>query len=187
VTFGMSSELAMPWPDLSAESQKAACEQLRTQIAQLEDIGFTPVVPVGGPVAASSFGRVGIVSAERLNAPLRWTIRSGEQMRGDIGDWRVTDDLGQMRTVTDPEFRASHEPVGDGQWRRVGTFRAWQVSERVMIRTKEGDSAANPGDWVVEGPAGERWPVTNTQFWMTYRRVQDAADPGLRDGPSMTG
>ena len=79
-----------------------------------------------------------------------------------------------MRTVTDPEFQASHEPVGNGQWRRVGTFRAWQVTEPVRLRTKEGSATADPGDWVVESPAGERWPVSEQQFERTYRPARDA-------------
>jgi hypothetical protein len=186
VAFGTSNELAVPWPDLPADRQEAAREQLRTQIAQLEDVGFTPIVPVGGPADASSFERVGMVAAKRLSAPLRWAIRSGEQMWGDVGDWRVIDDRGQVRTVTDPEFQASHEPAGDGQWRRVGTFRAWRASERLVIRTKEGRSTADRGDWVVEGQSGERWPVKEGQFQRTYRPTNAAPDAGLRDRPGMT-
>jgi hypothetical protein len=186
VAFGMSNELAVPWPDLSAGRQEAAREQSRTQIAQLEDVGFAPIVPVGGPADASSFERIGMVAAKRLSAPLRWAIRSGEQMWGDVGDWRVIDDRGQLRTVTDPEFQASHEPAGDGQWRRVGTFRAWRASERLVIRTKEGRSTADRGDWVVEGQSGERWPVKEGQFQRTYRPIKAAPDAGLRDRPGRT-
>jgi hypothetical protein len=41
---------------------------------------------------------------------------------------------------------------------------ARQVREAVVIRTKEGHATASPGDWVVEGPGGERWPVRAEQF-----------------------
>ena len=186
VAFGMSNELAVPWPDLSAGRQAAAREEVRTQIAQLKDVGFAPIVPVGGPADARSFERVGMVEAKRLSAPLRWAIRSGEQMRGDVGDWRVIDDLGEVRTVTDPEFQASHEPADDGQWRRVGTFRAWRASEPLVVRTKEGISTADRGDWVVEGQSGERWPVKEGQFQRTYRPVKAASDAGFRDRPGRT-
>ncbi len=111
-----------------------------------------PVVPAGGPPTAARFERVGLVRASQLTEPLAWTNYAGEQMHGYAGDWRVIDDAGNLRTVTDPDFQSSHEPAGDGRWRRVGTYLAWQVSEAVVIRTKEGKATARPGDWVVEGP-----------------------------------
>ena len=73
------------------------------------------------------------------------------------------------RTVRESEFLISHEHVSGEQWRRVGTYRAWQVSETQTLRTMEGRAAARPGDWVVEGHGGERWPVSNEQFRRTYR------------------
>jgi hypothetical protein len=175
--FRRSNELAAPWENLSSKSRLTAREQLRTQIAQLEKAGFMPTIPVNGPPQARSFERVGIVSAKRLSTPFRWALGSGEQMRGDAGDWHVADDRGHVRTVTDREFRASHQSVGGGRWRRVGIFRAWLASETLVIRTKEGRSTAVSGDWVVEGPAGERWAVSDKQFQCTYRPVtDDAAD-----------
>lgn len=94
---------------------------------------------------------------------------SGDELRGAPGDWRVIDEGGDERTVRDPEFQASHEPVAGEVWRRVGTFKAWRVTERVVLRTMEGRAVARTGDWVVEGPGGERWPVTDRQFRRTYR------------------
>jgi hypothetical protein len=176
------NELAVPWPDLTPERQLAEREQVRTQVSQLEEAGFLPIVRQGGPPEATDFVRAGIVSATQLTSPLRWTIHSGEQLRGNAGDWRVDSGRDEVRTVTDPEFQASHEPVGNGQWRRVGTFRAWQVTEPVQLRTKEGRATAGPGDWVVESPAGERWPVSEQQFERTYRPVRDAPGANHRPG-----
>jgi hypothetical protein len=90
-------------------------------------------------------------------------------MHGFAGDWRVVDGAGNVRTVTDPDFQSSHEPLGDGRWRRVGSYRAWQVAEAVLVRTKEGRATAQPGDWVVEAPTGDRWPVRDSQFLWSYR------------------
>jgi hypothetical protein len=70
--------------------------------------------------------------------------------------------------VRDPEFRHSHEPLGGDFWLRTGNYRAWQVSEAVVLRTREGRATALPGDWVVEGARGERWPVTDDQFRRSY-------------------
>ena len=95
--------------------------------------------------------------------------QNGDQLSGNPGDWRVLDDWGDERTVRESEFLISHEHVSGEQWRRVGTYRAWQVSETQTLRTMEGRAAARPGDWVVEGHGGERWPVSNEQFRRTYR------------------
>ncbi len=33
-----------------------------------------------------------------------------------------------------------------------------------------------PGDWIVTGPTGERYPVTDDDFRATYEKVREAAD-----------
>jgi hypothetical protein len=180
-----ASRLAVPWGDLAEGEREQRVADARRQLAQLEDVGFLPVVPPGGPPTAGTFERVGVVTAERLTAPLRWTVPSGEQMRGEVGDWRVTDDGVNLRTVTDSEFRSSHIRLDDGRWRRVGTVRAWQVPDAVVVRTKEGNAVARPGDWVVEGPGGERWPVGHQQFSETYRpRLGQLGNDGPASAPA---
>jgi len=164
-----TNKLLVPWDELPADERAGGKRRAATQLAQLEDIGFMPIVPQGGPPAAMSFERYGEVHARRLTAPLRWALDSGEEMHGNAGDWRVVDSADAVRTVTDPEFRSSHEPLGAGRWRRTGSYRAWRVGEAVVIRTKEGNATARPGDWVVEGSAGERWPVGDDQFLASYR------------------
>jgi hypothetical protein len=39
----------------------------------------------------------------------------------------------------------------------------------------EGKAIARPGDWVVEGFRGERWPVADDQFRRTYRTAPHPA------------
>jgi hypothetical protein len=179
------NELLVPWAQLPAEERAGGKERARTQMAQLEDVGLVPVVPRGGAPEAARFDRVGVVTASRLTTQLRWTLHSGDEMVGNPGDWRIVDSTGRLRTVTDSEFRSSHEPVDDGRWRRVGAYLAWQVQEAVVIRTKEGKASARPGDWVVEGSSGERWPVDNEQFRSNYRPRQDrAATAGQASKPA---
>jgi hypothetical protein len=173
---GQVGENVVPWEELSPGMRSDVCDHLRSQLSQLEDVGFLPAVPVGGPPAAARFERVGSVRASQLTEPLTWTNHAGEQMHGYAGDWRVIDDAGNLRTVTDPDFQSSHEPADDGRWRRVGSFLAWQVSETVVIRTKEGRATARPGDWVVEAPTGERWPVRDEQFRWSYRPSRNGPD-----------
>jgi hypothetical protein len=163
----------VPWEALPPGDRSAAIEQLRSQVVQLEDVGFMPVVPEGGPPGAADFRRIGVVRARRLHARRRWTRASGGELSGEPGDWRVSDDGEEVRTVRNTEFQASHEPLGGERWRRTGTYRAWQASDQLVLRTLEGPAIAEPGDWVVEGSGGERWPVTDAQFRRTYRAVGD--------------
>jgi hypothetical protein len=177
---GRESEMAVPWPELPPSFRDELSDYLRVQLAQLEDVGFVPVVPAGGPPETRCYERVGLVQASQLSEPLAWATHAGEQMHGFAGDWRVTDEAGNVRTVTDPDFQSSHEPLGGGRWRRVGSYRAWQVGEAVVVRTKEGRATARPGDWVVEAPTGERWPVRDDQFQWSYRR----ASPDKQSAPT---
>jgi hypothetical protein len=176
------------WADLPSDEQSRAVDYLRSQLAQLEDVGFMPVVPPGGPPEAAEYRRIGTVRARRLNARRPWTRRSGDQLHGDAGDWRVVDGGGDERTVRDLEFRDSHEPLGGDSWLRTGNYRAWRVSQAVVLRTREGRATALPGDWVVEGVRGERWPVTDDQFWRSYTAPAGPPPAGTRpaaDSPAV--
>jgi hypothetical protein len=175
VPSGSFIELSRADLERVAAAGHARVADVRGQLARLERAGFLPIVPTGGPVAAASYERVGVVCARRLTTRLHWTLPSGEELLGDAGDWHVIDGSGTARTVSDSEFQSSHARLADGRWQRVGVFRAWQVAEAVVLRTKEGSATARPGDWVVEGPGGERWPVSDGQFRRSYRLRQDRA------------
>ena len=183
IAAGRDGEFVVPWTELPPSFREELRDYLRLQLAQLEDVGFLPVIPVGGPPAAAFFERIGDIQASQLSEPLAWTTHAGEQMHGFAGDWQVTDDAGNVRTVTDPDFQSSHEPLGGGRWRRVGRYLAWQVGEAVVIRTKEGRATARPGDWIVEAPTGERWPVRDEQFQWSYR----PAFPETQSTPAAAG
>jgi hypothetical protein len=159
----------VPWDDLPAEYRASSIEYLRSQLAQLESVGFMPILPKGGPPGAAAFERVGIVQARQLQSRRRWTRRSGDELTGDPGDWRVIDEANDERTVRDLDFRTSHEPLDGVRWRRTGSYSAWQVTEELVLRTMEGRAIARAGDWVVEGHRGQRWPVTDEQFRRTYK------------------
>jgi hypothetical protein len=181
VAAGRPGEFVVDWAELPDHMRDGIRRHLVSQLAQLEDVGFVPIVPAGGPAMAARYERVGLVRASQLSEPLAWTTHAGEPMHGFAGDWHVVDDKGNMRTVTDPDFQASHEPAGDGRWRRIGVYRAWQVEQPVVIRTKEGKATAQQGDWVVEAPTGERWPVRNEQFGWSYQLSLD--QPRLPEPP----
>lgn len=172
----------VPWGELPPRDRTQETDDLCSQISRLEDVGFMPVIPAGGPAHALFFRRTGIVRARRLHAHQPWTRQTGEQLHGDAGDWRVLDEGGDERTVRDTEFRLSHEPVSGDRWRRIGIFRAWQVGETQILRTLEGRATADPGDWIVEGHRGERWPVRDSQFQHSYALCQDLGEDPARSG-----
>jgi hypothetical protein len=39
----------------------------------------------------------------------------------------------------------------------------------VVLHTLEGDLIAQPGDWIITGPQGERYPCRDDIFRQTYR------------------
>jgi hypothetical protein len=164
-----------PWAELSDEMRERACRQVRSQLAQLEAVGFLPVLPDGGPAEAASFQRVGEVRAEQLVATKTWQNASGDKLSASAGDWLVIDELGNERTVRDREFHTSHTRVDGYRWRRIGAVRAWPVNEATVVRTMEGRAVAQPGDWIVQGCGGERWPIRDQQF----RRGYIPAEPGV--------
>ncbi|MFI8774640.1 hypothetical protein ACIGKQ_21110 [Gordonia sp. NPDC062954] len=123
------------------------------------------------------------MEATQIDHEWTWTTANGELLAAQPGDWRVTDPDGSIRSVSAEVFGQSYEPVGHGRFRRTGVFRAQQVITRTSINTTEGPAEARPGDWVVEGAAGEQWPVPKRKFERSYEAVYSMA-PAARDlGP----
>ena len=126
------------------------------------------------PPTAAIFEQVGVVQASQLTEPLAWTTQTGERMHGLAGDWRIIDAAGNLWTLTDQDFQSTHEPIGGGRWRKVGKCRAWQVSEEIVVETKQGSAVARPGDWVVEKDDGIRSPIRDDEFRWNYRPSREA-------------
>lgn len=118
------------------------------------------------------FTRTGVVDAHRLAQPLDWTNGSGDTLKGEAGDWLVTSPEGSRRTVTDGQFRASHEFVSDDLWRRRGEVTAERVEVKTEVITREGRAMAHPGDWVVTSEDGWSWPVRDVVFRASYEPVK---------------
>jgi len=49
---------------------------------------------------------------------------------------------------------------------------AEQLIERTEIKTLEGVMVGNPGDWLITGVAGERYPCRDEIFRATYEEVE---------------
>lgn len=51
---------------------------------------------------------------------------------------------------------------------------AVKLTERTEIETLEGTMVGNPGDWLITGVAGEKYPCKDDIFQKTYEPVVDS-------------
>lgn len=49
---------------------------------------------------------------------------------------------------------------------------AYQTDTEVVIQTLEGTMRANPGDWIITGVKGEKYPCKPDIFEATYERAE---------------
>jgi hypothetical protein len=172
------------WDALPADTRHANVQHIGSILERLQTIGYAAVLPDGGPDHAAGYRRHGEVWAEQLPDAQAWTAPGGEVMESRPGDWRVRDEEGAERTVRDAQFRASHERVDGHRWARTGEVRAWRVSEPTTVVTLEGPATAAAGDWIVQGPGGERWPVPASQFERSHVACPGQPEAAGEEGPS---
>lgn len=48
---------------------------------------------------------------------------------------------------------------------------AYQTDQEVIIKTLEGNMKASPGDWIITGVHGERYPCKPDIFEKTYKAI----------------
>ncbi|MGE7365381.1 PGDYG domain-containing protein [Desemzia incerta] len=51
--------------------------------------------------------------------------------------------------------------------------RAKQTNKHIDVKTLEGTMHANPGDYIITGPEGEKWPVKKEIFEKTYEILEE--------------
>lgn len=58
-------------------------------------------------------------------------------------------------------FERTYRPLGDGRYAKRDDLelRYFTMPKPVMVRTLEGLQRAEAGDWIMQGVAGELWPV----------------------------
>ncbi len=73
-----------------------------------------------------------------------------------------------------PAGRSAQSTLGGGS---DVTIESLYLSPALVARldVRTGDATARPGDWVVEGPGGERWPVSDDQLQASYRAREERA------------
>lgn len=152
----------VPWEQLSPEGRQRTAFGVDGVLERMATIGLAPV--------RREFRRVGLVDARRLTEDHSW-VAQGDPLEGKAGDWLVLASDGTERTVGADRFDALYELVAGVRYRRRGTVHARQVAASTPVRTLEGTADARPGDWIVEGPGGESWPVPAAEFARSYQEV----------------
>lgn len=167
----------LPWSvlvDRHPEFVRAARRSLVSTLVNLRDLGYRSV-PKAVPADEGwrHYRRHGEVTAEQRSQGWTWRAPTGDVMNAQAGDWAVTDESGDERSVAAEVFPSTHRQVGPGRYQRSGTVLARQATEREVIETLEGDAVANEGDWILKGPQGEQWPVPDRQFRDSYEGPVD--------------
>jgi len=57
--------------------------------------------------------------------------------------------------------------------KRPVVISAYQTDKREIIPTLEGDMIAEPGDWIITGVKGERYPCKPDIFEATYEPAEE--------------
>jgi hypothetical protein len=164
------------WDDLTPADREKTREGVANALSVLNQLGYRSTVlrpqvgrsDRGSPSSWVEVTRRGEVTAVRSDAPWTWTSESGETMRGEAGDWRVTNESGRSWSVAPKIFASTYEHVNGNRWRRTG--RAWArlaVSGEV-IKSLEGRQTAADGDWVIRGSKGDEWVTSSDHFAASY-------------------
>lgn len=152
------------WSQVESDPQRlrSATASVAATLLALRELGYR-----SRPVW-QRYRRSGTVLADQRHEPWTWTTSSGETMRANAGDWAVEGGDGQIRSVADDIFRATHTQESGRRWRRCGEVEARPARHGEVIRTLEGPAKASDGDWVVRGTKGEMWPVPAAEFTSGY-------------------
>ena len=114
--------------------------------------------------------------------PVRAWIADGDRrVRGDGGklhakagrDVIVEHGADDRSVVRLDIFERTYEPLGGGLYRKRDdvTLRYFTLDRPAIVETLEGPQEARPGDWIMQGVAGELWPVPADRALEKYQPV----------------
>lgn len=87
----------------------------------------------------------------------------GETLTGKAGDWRVGAE-GDQWIVGEREFAATYTPAGDGTFAKTGWAFVKRVDRPFVVHTREGLVEGRAGDYLLEGPLGDRWRIAAERY-----------------------
>ena len=96
------------------------------------------------------------------------TAQGKLQARG--GDYIVTYEAGDQAVVRADIFEKTYEPDGVGIYKKRSdiVLRYFKLKRPALVHTLEGEQRAEPGDWIMQGVAGELWPVPEEKTLQKY-------------------
>jgi hypothetical protein len=86
------------------------------------------------------------------------------------GDYVVTYETGDHGVIRPDIFEKTYEPDGIGRYKKRSdiVLRYFTLERPALIHTLEGEQRAEPGDWIMQGVAGELWPVSQEKALQKY-------------------
>ncbi len=163
------------WAQVQSDPDRltAATASVADTLLALRELGYR-----SRPVW-EKFRRSGTVLADQRHEPWTWTTSSGETMHAKAGDWAVEGSDGDLHSVTDEIFRATHELESGRRWRRCGIVEARPARHGEIVETLEGPAKSAAGDWVIRGAKGEMWSVPGADFTSGYEGpLEDSVSTG---------
>lgn len=102
-----------------------------------------------------------------------------EPLEGNAGDWLISDESLSWPVAADVFAATYTKADGQDMYVKTGTVHAIKLFQPFTVRTLEGETTGRPGDWLVQGPAGEAWPIPWEEFERNYTPVSPGP-PGRR-------
>lgn len=135
------------------------------------------VVPTDGQANPADHGRVvsyqkqGSVKAELMTQSQEWKTTTGDIMRGEAGDYKITGADGSTWTIKPDIFKDTYAPVPGqpGHFAKSVLTRAVVLAKPTTVKTLEGEGSGNAGDYLVIGAKGEQYIVSKAKFESMYK------------------
>lgn len=105
----------------------------------------------------------------------RWR-RNGDHPEDGVGELVPDPAGGGYPRLEGKVVRFFRHPNYPGTQKHERCGRTW--NEHGWIDTLEGGHRVCPGDWIVTGIQGERWPIKSDIFQATYEQVGGVEDVG---------
>jgi hypothetical protein len=118
---------------------------------------------------AKPYRPTAVVTARKLARPTMWQSDRGATLRAAVGDWELRDGEETSWTIAPATFERSYRRRADGRYEKHELVEAVRLTDHVQVPTREGLSAASPGDWLLRDSSGATWPITDRLFHARYQ------------------
>lgn len=96
----------------------------------------------------------------------------GAKQTGRPGDWLIDND-GDVYTISEDSFDSTYEQVSPGRYRKVAAVWAVQASRNGAVKTREGETVYEAGDYLVSNndDGDDEYAVSKERFEQMYVEV----------------